>query len=318
MFLLQKWTEMDLGEVAEELHRGLSRCSLCKFHCGTNRLAGERGKCGAGDRMIVSQICVHKGEEPVLTGEYGVGNVFLSGCNLSCVYCQNWQISQRGDGKVMNAREMSEELLRLQDLGCPTLGFVTPTHYAPQIVKAIALARERGLEKPLIYNTNAYDSVELLEMIEGVFQIYLPDFKYWREASAVKYSSAKGYPDAARSALKEMFRQVGNLEIDAAGVAKKGLLVRHLVLPNDLAGTAQIIRFLARELSRDIAVSLMSQYNPVYEASQHPLLSRRLTRSEYSAAVDVLEQEGITKGWTQNPIESPNAFLPDFERSNPF
>jgi putative pyruvate formate lyase activating enzyme len=308
---------MDIARIAEDLFGTLSRCSLCSHRCGADRLSGETGLCGAGNEMKVSSICVHKGEEPVLTGRHGVGNVFLSGCNLGCVYCQNWQISQAGEGRTMSISRLSDELLRLQDSGCPTLGFVTPTHYIPWIVSSIAKAVDRGLERPLIYNTNAFDSVELLEKIEGVFRIYLPDFKYWGEGEATEYSSAPGYPAAARAAIREMWRQVGILELDE-GVAVKGLLVRHLVLPNDLAGTAAILRFLAREISPEISVSLLSQYNPVYRAGEFPLLSRRLHASEYDAAMAVLEEEGITCGWVQDPLESPDSLLPDFDRPDPF
>ncbi len=309
---------MDIARVAEELHRELSRCRFCAHRCGADRLSGEVGVCGAGNEMVVSSICIHRGEEPVLMGRGGVGNVFLSGCNLGCVYCQNWQISQSGEGRTMSVSLLSDELLRLQDSGCPALGFVTPTHYIPWIVSAIADAVDRGLERPLIYNTNAYDSVELLEKIEGIFRIYLPDFKYWGEDEALEYSSAPGYPAAARAVIREMWRQVGELELDDQGVASKGLLVRHLVLPNDLASTADILRFLARELSPRVSVSLLSQYNPAYRAGEFPLLSRRLHASEYNAAMAVLEEEGITYGWTQDPVESPDEMLPDFDRPEPF
>jgi len=309
---------MDAGAAAADLLSGLSECRLCAHECGADRLSGQRGRCGAAGEMVVSSVCVHRGEEPVLTGSGGVGNVFMSGCSLSCVYCQNWQISQGCGGRVMSSSTLAEELLRLQDLGCPTLGFVTPTHYAPWIVAAVAEASERGLERPLIYNTGSYDSLWLLRKLEGVFGIYLPDFKYWGEADSRKYSGAPGYPSVARAAVKEMWRQVGKLETDASGVAVKGVLVRHLVLPNDLAGTSEIIRFLAREVSPEISVSLLSQYNPVYRASEHPLLSRRVSASEYARAVEVLEEEGIGSGWVQDPERSPDSMLPDFDRSDPF
>jgi len=309
---------VEIAAVAEELHRELSRCRFCSHRCGADRLSGEVGVCGAGNEMVVSSVCIHRGEEPVLAGRGGVGNVFLSGCNLGCVYCQNWQISQGGEGTTMPVARLSDELLRLQDSGCPTLGFVTPTHYIPWIVSSVADAVGRGLERPLIYNTNAYDSVELLEKIEGIFRIYLPDFKYWGEDEALEYSSAPGYPAAARAAIREMWRQVGELELDGRGVAVKGLLVRHLVLPNGLAGTAAILRFLAREISPAVNVSLLSQYNPVYRAGEFPLLSRRLRASEYEAAVAVLEEEGIAGGFTQDPVESPDSLLPDFDCRDSF
>jgi putative pyruvate formate lyase activating enzyme len=309
---------MDAGAAAEELFPGLSECRLCAQECGADRLSGQRGRCGAAGEMVVSSVCVHRGEEPVLTGSGGVGNVFMSGCSLSCVYCQNWQISRGFEGRAMSVTGLAEELLRLQDLGCPTLGFVTPTHYAPWIVSAVAQASERGLERPLIYNTGSYDSLWLLRKLEGVFDIYLPDFKYWGEAESRKYSGAPGYPSVARAAVREMWRQVGRLETDTSGVAVKGVLVRHLVLPGDLAGTSEIIRFLAREVSPEISVSLLSQYNPVYRAGEFPPLSRRITAAEYTRAMEVLEEEGISSGWVQDPDGSPDSMMPDFDRSDPF
>jgi putative pyruvate formate lyase activating enzyme len=309
---------MEPGEAAELLLAGMEDCRLCVHRCGVDRLSGERGRCRAGAEMVVSSVCVHMGEEPVLTGRGGVGNVFMSGCNLSCVYCQNWQISQADQGRAMSVERLAGELLRLQDRGCPTLGFVTPTHYAPWIVDSIARAMERGLERPLIYNTNAYDSPWLLRHLEGIFSIYLPDFKYWGEEEARAYSSAPGYPEAARAAITEMWRQVGELKTDRRGVAVKGLLVRHLVLPNDLAGTAGVLRFLAREVSPQVSVSLLSQYNPVYRADEYPLLSRRLTAGEYQRAAAILEEEGIGSGWVQDREDSPDFLLPDFDRENPF
>jgi putative pyruvate formate lyase activating enzyme len=309
---------MEASAVAGDLFRSLSSCTLCAHACGVDRLSGETGACGAGNEMVVSSVCVHMGEEPVLMGRGGVGNVFLSGCNLSCVFCQNWQISQAGEGRVMTPQHLADQLLRLQDRGCPTLGFVTPTHFVPWIVMAVADALDRGLERPLIYNTNAYDSLWMLEKLEGIFRIYLPDFKYWGEEESVEYSGAPGYPAVAREAIREMWRQVGRLEVNADGVATGGLLVRHLVLPNDLAGSREVLRFLAREISPEVSVSLLAQYNPVYRASEYPLLSRRLRAGEYEAAMAVLEDEGIGSGWVQDREESPDSMMPDFDRPDPF
>jgi putative pyruvate formate lyase activating enzyme len=294
----------------------LSPCRLCHHRCGVDRLAGDKGLCGAGAGLEVASSCVHYGEEPVLGGSRGVGNIFLGRCSLRCVFCQNWAISQPGPASReewgMTEERLAEILMGFQQAeGCPTAGFVTPTHFAPQLFGALALAAEKGFSLPVIYNTGGYDTPELLDLLDGLVDIYLPDFKYWEEGPSVEYSSAPGYPDTARAALREMYRQVGDLEINGDGVAVRGLIVRLLVLPNGLAGTEEVLRFIAGDLGTGVAISLMSQYSPRHLALEHPLLSRRLRPTEYWKAVEVLEELGFENGWTQDPVTSPDHYLPD-------
>jgi putative pyruvate formate lyase activating enzyme len=307
-----------LEERLEALKRIGSPCTLCPRRCGVDREGGETGCCGATAELEVASIVMHGGEEPVLTGGRAVGNVFLPHCNLSCVYCQNSQISQTRDRFPMTPRELARELLGLQEAGCPTLGFVSPTIYVPQIVEALATAVADGLDRPLIYNSNGYDSVEVIRLLDGIFDIYLPDFKYAGEAEASEYSGAPGYPDAAIEAIREMYRQVGDLELDSGGVAVSGVIVRHLVLPNDIARTREALARIASEISDRVSVSLMAQYNPLHKAAGFPLLSRKLRRREYEAAVEALEDLGMAEGWTQDWKESPDSWVPDFDMREPF
>ncbi len=308
------------GELAariEALKGMMSPCRLCPRRCGADRAGGETGFCNAGAALEVASVVIHGGEEPVLGGETGVGNVFLAHCNLRCRFCQNIQISQTDRRFPMEPARLASKLLELQEAGCPTLGFVSPTHFVPGIAEAVALAAEAGMDRPLVYNSNGYDSVEVLKLLEGIFDIYLPDFKYWGEEEAVRCSDAPGYPAAAVEALREMYRQTGLLRTDSRGIAERGLIVRHLVLPNDLSGTRGVLEAIARELSPQVAISLMSQYNPLHGAMDDPLLSRRLREREYLSAAAVLEELGFTEGWTQDWKESPAAWLPDFDRDGP-
>lgn len=311
---------LEKGELTarvRELKKLLSECRLCGRRCGVNRLAGERGYCKAGQILEVASSCLHKGEEPVLTGGFGVGNIFLGRCNMKCVFCQNHSISQPEDNTssewCSSAAELAEELLRFQKQGCPTAGFVSPTHYAPQIFEALSLAAESGFSLPLIYNTNGYDSMELLSLLDGMVDIYLPDFKYWNSDYGNIYSDTPDYPGTAKKSIKEMFRQVGTLQTDAAGTAERGLIIRLLVLPGGIAGTEEVLRFIAKELGKDIFISLMSQYYPAHEASSYPPLSRKLRPEEYSVAVETLEELGFENGWVQDPVTSPDSYRPGID-----
>ena len=306
-----------LMEVSRALRRLASPCRLCPHRCGALRLEGQRGRCGAGSDLEVASVCVHYGEEPVLSGGAGVGNVFLAHCSMSCVYCQNHDISQTDARHPMEAGALADRLVRFQEQGCPSVGFVSPTHYLPWVVEALALAVDRGFRLPVIHNGSGYESPEALGLLEGVFQIYLPDARYWSDEYAVRYSRAPGYSKAARDALREMYRQVGPLRAGGDGVAVSGLLVRLLVLPNRISGTGEWLRFIARELSAEVGVSLMSQYNPMHRALEHPLLSRRITPKEYRREQEVLEEEGLRVGYVQG-MDSPGEYLPDFRRRSPF
>ena len=305
------------GELQEKiiaLRHHLEKCRLCSHMCEVNRIADERGFCGAGVSLEVASSCVHMGEEPVLTGNSGVGNIFLGRCNLRCVFCQNHSISQP-EGSIpaswgKTSEKVAEILLDFQERGCNTVGFVSPTHFAPQIFEAVALAAEKGLRIPLIYNSNGYDSMELLKTLEGLVDIYLPDFKYWNADYAEKYSAAANYPATARKAILEMHRQVGRLRTDSDGVAQRGLIIRLLVLPNGISGSEKALEFIAEMIGRDTFVSLMSQYNPLHHAKEYPFLSRPLEPEEYSEIENTLLSLGFEYGWTQDPVTSPNNYLP--------
>lgn len=263
----------------------LKECTLCPRQCLARRLEGETGTCRVGSKPIVSSYGPHFGEERPLVGYYGSGTIFFTYCNLNCLYCQNYTISHEGDGEEVDASKLAAMMLYLQRQGCHNINFVTPTHQVPQILEALPIAIEGGLEVPLVYNCGGYEAVETLRLLEGVFDIYMPDFKYGDPEPAARYSKARDYPEVARAAFKEMHRQVGDLVINEKGIAQRGLLVRHLVLPEDQAGTEKVMRFLAEEVSRDTYVNVMDQYRPCYKAYQYPLISRRPTASEYQRAV---------------------------------
>lgn len=291
-------------------------CLLCPRHCRVDREAGGRGWCGAGPFMEVASLTVHTGEEPFLTGGFGVGNVFFSGCNMGCVFCQNHQISSGTRGRAMSPREIAVELVRFQEIGCPTVGLVSPTHFLPRARETLRLARRSGLTVPVIWNSNGYETVSALRSLNGLVDIYLPDLKYGEDRHAIQFSSAPGYVAASRAAVKEMFSQVGLLVVEN-GVARRGLCVRHLVLPNDISGTGECLSFLSG-ISRDLSVSLMSQFNPLHKAADHPLVSRRLRVSEYDRAVETALSLGLHNTLIQEPGTSPDSHLPDFEQDNPF
>lgn len=259
----------------------------------------------------------HFGEEPPLTGNGGAGAVFFAGCVMACRYCQNHAISQTDAGEEVSAGELAGVFLNLQDQGAENLDLVSPTHAVPQILEALDLAAGRGLRLPLVFNTGGYDALETLQLLDGAVDIYLPDAKYADDESAMRCSGVNGYVARNRAALKEMFRQVGTLQFDERGVAMGGMLVRHLVLPNGLAGTEAVMRFLAEKISPDVHVSLMAQYSPKHRAPQDPAIARPITAEEYEAALDAFDQSGLENGFAQD-VESVKHGLPDFDKDEPF
>ncbi len=273
----------------------LENCTLCPRQCLVNRAAGETGICHTGKNARVSSIHAHFGEEPPLVGTHGSGTIFFTGCNLMCNFCQNWDISHEGYGQEVSDRELAEMMLALQENGCHNINFVTPSHVVPQILSAIEKAAQKGLNLPLVYNSSGYDRAETLAMIDGIIDIYMPDFKFWDENTAEMTCDARDYPETARTALAEMHRQVGDLVISKDGLAHRGLLVRHLVIPEDIAGTRQIMRFIARRISKNTYVNVMSQYRPAGRAQDVPALSRPLSASEYRQALAVAREEGIVR-----------------------
>ena len=273
----------------------LEECRLCPRNCGVNRLKGEKGFCQAGFLPEVSSYSPHFGEERPLVGYHGSGTIFLTHCSLRCLFCQNFSISHLGDGQEVSFEILGRMMVELQKLGCHNINFVTPTHYVPQILKAIPFAVEKGLSVPLVYNSGGYDSVETLKLLAGVFDIYMPDFKYGQSKVSQEYSQAPDYPQIAKLAFKEMHRQVGDLLIDERGIALRGLLVRHLVLPQGLAGTKEVMRFLASEISKNTYVNIMDQYYPCGKIPLNSPLKRRISEEEYKEALEAARKEGITR-----------------------
>ncbi len=274
---------------ADEL---FSVCRLCPRRCGARRTAGEMGACGVGADARVASYGPHFGEEQPLVGAGGSGTIFFARCNLSCVFCQNADISQLGDGLAVSAQQLASIMLDLQERGCENINVVTPTHQMPQILHALAIAREHCLHLPIVYNCGGYESVEALRILDGIVDIYMPDLKYADDEIGLRYSGVERYFTVARSAIREMHRQVGDIEMDGRGVARRGLLVRHLVLPNGLAGTAGAVAFLT-ELSPRTYINVMAQYRPCYRASDYPELSRRPTAAEFAEAVAIARRAGL-------------------------
>src|SRR5208283_1310224 len=256
----------------------LERCRACPRACGANRLTNEKtGFCRSGLNPIISSVNAHHGEEPPLSGIKGSGTIFFANCNLRCVYCQNYPISQMGNGVEKTPEELAGQMLLLQEQGCHNLNLVTPSHFMPQILKSLDMASQRGFDLPIVYNTNGYESLEALRLLDGIVDIYLPDMRYSNNGFSMKYSGAPHYSEVNRAAVKEMHRQVGNLVVDESGFGKRGLIIRHLILPKGLSGTEVIMKFIAEEISKDVYISLMSQYFPAYKAKCYKELSRRIT-----------------------------------------
>jgi putative pyruvate formate lyase activating enzyme len=277
----------------------LKDCNVCPRDCRIDRTAGKVSHCGVDARLKVSSANLHHGEEPPISGSRGSGTIFLSGCNLKCVYCQNYPISQLRHGDYMTADEVARRMMLLQDRGAHNINFVTPTHYVPQLMEAMLNAYKQGLELPIVYNSSGYDKVETLRMLDGIVEIYMPDMRYADSGHSGCYSDVPDYPEVNRKAIKEMFRQVGDLKLDSAAVATQGLLIRHLVLPNRISGSKEIFDFLAKEVSIGSYVSLMSQYFPAHEANSIENLKRRLKRDEYKEALDAFEESGLYNGYIQ-------------------
>ena len=283
----------ELGRRARQAWEMLADCAVCAWHCGVDRLEGELGVCRTGQRAVVSSFFPHMGEEDCLRGWRGSGTIFFSFCNLKCQFCQNYEISQLGEGREVSHEELAQMMLTLQAQGCHNINFVSPSHVVPQILGALVIATEAGLRIPLVYNTGGYDSLESLRLLDGVIDIYMPDMKYSDARTAQRLSKIPNYPEVNRAAVKEMHRQVGDLVISEEGLAVRGLLVRHLVLPGGLAGTAEIIRFLKEQISPRTYVNVMGQYRPAYRAHGYPPLDRPVTSEEYAAAVRMAKEAGL-------------------------
>ena len=285
----------ELAERAETLWALMENCELCPRNCGVNRLEGEEGFCHApGRELIVSAFHPHFGEERSLVGDHGSGTIFLTHCNLRCVFCQNWEISQLGRGAKKSIDDLAAMMLKLQDIGCHNINFVTPTHYSAHILKAVDRAAETGLRLPIVYNTSGWERLEILKFLDGVVDIYLPDFKYWDPGMSAKYSSdAATYPELTRQAILEMHRQVGVAKPAYNGYMQRGVMIRHLVMPNDTSGSEQIMEWIADNLPKDTYINIMAQYSPLFKAFEYPNLSRRITGDEYIRVVEKAKELGL-------------------------
>jgi putative pyruvate formate lyase activating enzyme len=286
------------GELAGRIERALGlmeSCRLCPRECGVNRLEGEVGFCGTGRRASVASFNAHFGEESPLVGRHGSGTIFFSSCNLLCSFCQNYEISHLAEGTEVGPEQLAAMMIRLARQGCHNINFVTPTHVVPQILEALLKAVEQGLDVPLVYNSGGYDSEETLRLLDGVFDIYMPDFKFWDGKIAERFCDAADYREVAVKAVGEMHRQVGDLKLDSEGIAFRGLLVRHLVMPNNVAGTEKVMEFFAEKVSTDTYMNVMDQYRPCGTADRDELINRRLSSREYREAVDAATKAGLTR-----------------------
>lgn len=304
----------------EVLESRLKGCRVCPRHCDVRRDRDEVGFCQTGHLPVVSAVTPHFGEEPALSGTKGAGNIFFGSCNLRCSYCQNFEISQDKLARAKNEmahEELARKMMELQDQGCHSINCVSPSHFVPQMLRAVYLAIGMGLDLPIVYNTSSYDDLETLRLLDGVVDIYLPDLKYSDDQAGVDYSGCPSYVEISRAAVREMHRQVGNLRLDADGIATRGVIIRHLVLPNDLAGSEDTLRWIARELGTDVTVSVMAQYYPTHKAAAIPLLSRTIREREYEKVLELVEELGFSNGWCQ-AFEAERSYRPNFKRAAPF
>lgn len=288
-----------LRRLGQELFDSMRACSLCPRRCGANRLAGERGVCGADAQLVISGYMRHMGEEPPISGEQGSGTIFFSHCPLRCVFCQNYPFSQEGEGVVYSIEDLASAMLKLQSMGVHNINLVTPEHYLPHILLALDIAVKDGLRIPLVYNTSSYVRKDILERLSGIVDVYLPDLKFFHPSWARRLASAPDYPDVAKESIREMFRQRPKTFFYPDGTVREGVIIRHLVLPNMAGGSIEWINWLYSQFGRDVFISLMSQYYPFYKAKDAPEIDRRITQEEYHSVQDWLISRGMDKGWWQ-------------------
>lgn len=308
-------------KLSAKFHKAIEECCLCPRECHANRLAGPIGFCRTGSGLHIASICIHRGEEPAISGKRGICNVFFNHCNLQCVYCQNYQISSNKTdltGGEISVEHAAAQIVRHLENGCTHVGFVSPSHAIPQMLSLIEAIRLMGQNPVYVYNTSAYDKPEILQRLEGVIDVYLPDLKYMSEKLAQDFSSASNYPEVAKAAVKEMYRQKGStLIFDENDSAVSGLIIRHLVLPGQVENSKEVLRFIAEELSPLVHVSLMSQYYPTAVVKDHPMLGKQISIEEYEEVAEEMEKHGIFRGWIQE-TESYENYRPDFDRCHPF
>lgn len=296
---IESYNNGKLHSAAQQARRMLAQCCICPQACKVNRIQNETGRCKTGDKAKVFSFMAHHGEEPPVSGVKGSGTIFFSCCNMKCVYCQNYEFSQLGQGKETSSDELAEIMLKLQDEGCHNINLVSPTHVMPQILESLEAAIPRGLNVPIVYNTGGYEKTEAISLLEGIVDVYLVDMRYSNSSNALAYSSAGDYPEFNKEAVKLMHRQAGIARFSRDGIIERGVIIRHLVLPNNISGTEEIMGFIAKEISQETYISLMSQYIPYHKARQFPKISRRITEEEYEAAQGIMHKHGLFNGWIQ-------------------
>ena len=293
----------------------LNNCTLCPHKCGVNRFEGNKGRCKCDDKLKIALASLHMFEEPCISGENGSGTVFFSNCNLNCIYCQNYEISHLGKGKEITIEHLAEIFLKQQEKGAHNINLVTPTMYVLQIIEAIKIAKLKGLNIPIVYNSNGYENVETIKLLNGYIDVYLPDLKYYSNELSKKYSNVNNYFETATSAIKEMYSQVGKAEFDENGLIKKGVIIRHLVLPNHIQNTKNILKWISDNMPSDIYVSVMAQYFPAYKAKEDDLINRKLNKKEYNEVLNYLYSLDLENGYIQELGEHEEEYVPDFDLS---
>ena len=291
----------------------LEKCSICPHMCGINRNNGQVGRCKSNDKVKIALYSVHDFEEPCVSGENGSGTIFFSNCNMNCVFCQNYEISQQGKGKEITIERLAEIFLEQQNRNVNNINLVTPTSYVPQIIEAIKIARVNGLKIPIVYNTNGYENVETLKMLEGYIDIYLPDLKYAEDNLGLEYSKVKNYFEIATTAIKEMYRQVGSPKLNNDGIIEKGLIIRHLILPNNIENSKKVLKWIKENMNKDVYVSVMAQYFPTYKAKQIRDINRKLTKEEYEKVENYLYDLDIENGYIQELGEHEEEYVPKWD-----
>ena len=293
----------------------LNNCTLCPHKCGINRLEGNKGRCKCDDKLKIALASLHMFEEPCISGENGSGTVFFSNCNLNCIYCQNYEISHLGKGKEITLEHLAEIFLKQQAKGAHNINLVTPTMYVSQIIEAIKIAKSKGLNIPIVYNSNGYENVDTIKLLDGYIDVYLPDLKYYSNELCKKYSRVDNYFETAIKAIKEMYSQVGKAEFDENGLIKKGVIIRHLVLPNHIQNTKNILKWISDNMPNDIYVSVMAQYFPTYKAKEDDLINRKLNKKEYNEVLNYLYSLDLENGYIQELGEHEEEYVPDFDLS---
>lgn len=293
----------------------LESCTICPHNCKVNRFKGQKGRCKCDDKLKIALASLHMFEEPCISGTNGSGTVFFSNCNLNCIYCQNYEISQLGKGKEISMQTLADIFLKQQEKNAHNINLVTPTMYVYQIIEAIKIARSSGLKIPIIYNSNGYENVETIKLLDGYIDVYLPDLKYYTDSLSKKYSKVNNYFEIATNAIKEMYNQVGNATFDGEGLIKKGVIIRHLVLPNHIQNTKNILRWIKENMPEDIYVSVMAQYFPTYKANEDNLINRKLTKKEYKEVFNYLYSLDIKNGYIQDLGKHEQEYVPDFNLS---